>query len=281
MREKTPEDDLLQSSSPACGSPFKEIMQTLDRPPTADFTSPPRSADYIKKPSFFQSFSGRIGRSNFRLPRSASMRTPSPPPGLEQRSPPPSKPLSSPSTSFQALSRIRRSFRDTGSTSSSGSAGTRNAGANSAGPWSPKRFSSVADSADPKDKELFSLKEDLQAARDESGASKEVIALLRRQVDALQKEKETLSELQKADLTEGQLLEILRTKDCQIVDLEARDKEHTKITELQENQLEKLKEEVKTYQHMLEVSCSLFIVGGDFLCSFQFFFLPASKDWEE
>ena len=94
----------------------------------------------------------------------------------------------------------------------------------------------------------------MQAARDESAASKEVIALLRRQVDALQKEKETLAELQKADLNEGQLLEILRTKDCQIVDLEARDKEHTKVTELQENQLEKMREEVKTYQHMLEVS---------------------------
>ena len=56
-------------------------MQTLERPPTAiDFTtSPPKSADYYKKPSFFQSIARN--KPNFRLPRSASMRTPSPPPG--------------------------------------------------------------------------------------------------------------------------------------------------------------------------------------------------------
>ena len=35
-------------------SPFKDLMQTLDRPLTADFTSPPKSADYYKKTSFFQ-----------------------------------------------------------------------------------------------------------------------------------------------------------------------------------------------------------------------------------
>ena len=36
------------------------------------------------------------------------------------------------------------------------------------------------------------MKEDLQAVRDEAAASKEVIAVLRKQVEELQKEKETL-----------------------------------------------------------------------------------------
>ena len=104
LKEKTPEDESTLKES----SPFKEIMQTLDRP-HYDFTSPPKSADYYKKTSFFQSFTRN--KPNFRLPRSASMRTPSPPPG-DQRSPPPSKPLSSPSTSFQALTKIRKSIRE-------------------------------------------------------------------------------------------------------------------------------------------------------------------------
>ena len=36
------------------------------------------------------------------------------------------------------------------------------------------------------------MKEDLQAVKDEAAASKEVIAVLRKQVEELQKEKETL-----------------------------------------------------------------------------------------
>ncbi len=62
LREKTPEDEASANNSNSASSPFpkdsyspfKEIMQTMERPPTADFSSPPRSADYYKKPSFFQ-----------------------------------------------------------------------------------------------------------------------------------------------------------------------------------------------------------------------------------
>ena len=42
------------------------------------------------------------------------------------------------------------------------------------------------------DRELLNIKEDLQAVRDEASASKEVISVLRKQVEELQKEKETL-----------------------------------------------------------------------------------------
>ena len=56
---------------------------------------------------FFTSFART--KPNFRIPRSASMRTPSPPPSSSgfdyQRSPPPMKTLASASTSLTALSR--------------------------------------------------------------------------------------------------------------------------------------------------------------------------------
>eukprot|EP00095_Tigriopus_kingsejongensis_P002735 maker-scaffold226_size249562-snap-gene-1.19 protein:Tk02735 transcript:maker-scaffold226_size249562-snap-gene-1.19-mRNA-1 annotation:"tbc1 domain family member 2b-like" len=224
LKEQTPEEDVALKES----SPFKDIMHTLERP-SFDFASPPKSADYYKKTSFFQSFTKN--KPNFRLPRSASMRTPSPPPG-DQRSPPPSKPMCSPSTSFTTLSKIRKSMRDK----------------KPPGPatFSPKRF------MDDKDREISTLREDFQASKDEASASKEVIALLRKQVDSLQREKETLTELQRHNFDDSQLLEILRTKDGQIVELETSAKDNQKVIDMQENQIDKLKEELKTYQHMLE-----------------------------
>ena len=70
LKEKTPDGGELGSSSErlhkgpahlhlkdASGSPFREIMQTLEKPPpfNIDFNSPPKSADYVKtKTSFFQ-----------------------------------------------------------------------------------------------------------------------------------------------------------------------------------------------------------------------------------
>ena len=49
----------------------------------------------------------------------------------------------------------------------------------------------------------------LQATQDDATASKEVINILRKQVQTLQREKETLSAM-KPELSEGQLLDILR-----------------------------------------------------------------------
>ena len=60
-------------------------------------------------------------------------------------------------------------------------------GSSSAAPWSPKRFGN-----DDRERELAILREDLQASKDEGAASKEVIAVLRKQVESLQKETETL-----------------------------------------------------------------------------------------
>merc|ERR1712223_1051652 len=85
-------------------------------------TSPPKSADYAtKKTNFFQNFTRN--RPNFKIPRSSSMRTPSPPAGHSGLMSPPAKPLGVSSTpgSFQALTKIRKSLRDKKSNSSAAS----------------------------------------------------------------------------------------------------------------------------------------------------------------
>ena len=140
--EEAEEDDNEENEKDK--SPFKDLMATLEKPadlsaypgtPVSLFqhhnvTSPPRSADYCsKKTTFFQvSPDPQCGncknllffllilgldfqnltrnRPNFRMPRSSSMRTPSPPgggPNSGLLSPPPNKPLGASSTpgSFQ------------------------------------------------------------------------------------------------------------------------------------------------------------------------------------
>nr|XP_053655434.1 TBC1 domain family member 2B-like isoform X1 [Cherax quadricarinatus] len=69
-------------------------------------------------------------------------------------------------------------------------------------------------------RELTSAKEDLTATQDEYEASREVIDLLQKELDALQQEKATLISLDRSDLTDKHVLEILRGKDRHIVDLE-------------------------------------------------------------
>lgn len=256
-------------------SPFKDLMATLEKP--SDMTaypanaaalhyhhhhhsnviSPPKSADYCsKKTSFFQSFTRN--RPNFRLPRSSSMRTPSPPASTHSGmlSPPHNKPLGASSTpgSFQALTKIRKSLRDKKSASS---AGLTNTGGSS--PWggvSPAKTSIGMlgrSSSEAVDRELINVKEDLQAVKDEAAASKEVISILRKQIEELQKEKETLSSLQKPDLDDGHLLEILRSKDIQIVDLESETRERLVEADKLTSAVEKMKSEVTTYQDLIEV----------------------------
>ena len=61
------------------------------------------------------------------------------------------------------------------------------------------------------------------------------------------------SQLQNPGLDDGQLIEILRTKDGQIVELESQATENQKLIDLQASQLAKLKEEVGTYQQLIEV----------------------------
>ncbi|XP_042203732.1 TBC1 domain family member 2B-like [Homarus americanus] len=68
--------------------------------------------------------------------------------------------------------------------------------------------------------ELTSAKEDLAATQDEYQASREVIDLLQKDLDSLQQEKATLISLDRSDLTDSHVLEILRGKDRRIVNLE-------------------------------------------------------------
>ena len=61
--------------------------------------------------------------------------------------------------------------------------------------------------------------------------------------------------MQRTDsIDDTHLLEILRTKDTQIVELEAKARDHQKVIDLQENEIAKVKDEVTTYQQLLEVS---------------------------
>ncbi len=68
------------------------------------------------------------------------------------------------------------------------------------------------------------------------------------------------TELQKPDFDDGQLLEILRGKDVQIVELENQTRELTKECDMKEQQLQKLLEELKTYKDFLEVSAAAVVV---------------------
>ena len=84
--EKSPDESSKESS------PFKDIFATMERP--ADISTP-RSADFYGKKSFFQNFTRK---ASLKLLRSSSHRMPSPT-SMELKSPPPSKPFSSPTHS--------------------------------------------------------------------------------------------------------------------------------------------------------------------------------------
>ena len=95
----------------------------------------------------------------------------------------------------QALSKIRKSLRDKKSSSTSGipatSAGSDvNAPVTGNTPNTPALARTFSEAIDHR--EITNLKEDLQAVRIKASADEEVISVLRKQVEELQKEKETL-----------------------------------------------------------------------------------------
>ena len=93
---------------------------------------------------------------------------------------------------LQALTKIRKSLRDKKSSSTAGlpSISTNAVTGQTTSPGlSPRSGRSFNDAID---RELLNLKEDLQATRDEASASKEVINVLRKQLEEVQREKETL-----------------------------------------------------------------------------------------
>ena len=93
----------------------------------------------------------------------------------------------------KALSKIRRSLRDKKSSSSAGLvSGHQTPPLAAQGSVKGSSFLGRSSSEAVTDRELMNMKEDLQAVQDEAAASKEVIAVLRQQVEELQKEKETL-----------------------------------------------------------------------------------------
>lgn len=83
-------------------------------------------------------------------------------------------------------------------------------------------------------------------------ANKDIITALKCQLATLEKEKETLVEMQ-PHLAEGQLLDILRDKDEQIVSLETKIREKDTMIERLNNKIAKHEKELSTYAHIVEV----------------------------
>ena len=83
-------------------------------------------------------------------------------------------------------------------------------------------------------------------------ANKDIITALKCQLATLEKEKETLAEMQ-PHLAEGQLLDILRDKDEQIVSLETRIREKDSMIEMLQHKIGKHEKELSTYAHIVEV----------------------------
>ena len=82
--------------------------------------------------------------------------------------------------------------------------------------------------------------------------NKDVISSLHSQVAELEKERDTLSDMQ-PNLQEGQLLTILREKDHQIVKLESQIRDKGKIIEMLKCRISKVEKELSTYAHIVEV----------------------------
>ena len=79
-----------------------------------------------------------------------------------------------------------------------------------------------------------------------------MISVLRKQIQKLQKEKETLSAMQ-PELAEGQLIDILRDKDEQIVELESSLREREKEKEILDEKMSKLDQDAAAYLQLIEV----------------------------
>ncbi|XP_013784589.1 TBC1 domain family member 2B-like [Limulus polyphemus] len=106
--------------------------------------------------------------------------------------------------------------------------------------------------------QMMSLKDDLVTVEDELFASREVIKVLHKELDAAFMEKDTCSRLNRGT-TQEKYLQLLNEKDQQLVNLthdyraQQQDMEiiHQKVTGL-ESEVEELKERVKLYQELLQ-----------------------------
>ncbi|XP_050686247.1 TBC1 domain family member 2B-like [Eriocheir sinensis] len=83
--------------------------------------------------------------------------------------------------------------------------------------------------------DLIMMQEEHTATQDEYQASREVISVLQKELESLQQEKATLISLDRSDLTDHHVIEILRGKDRRIVQLEHETQESAKeIAHLEE-----------------------------------------------
>ena len=91
-----------------------------------------------------------------------------------------------------------------------------------------------------------------KASEEEASASKEIIFDLQKQLKTILKEKETLETMQ-PQMAEGQLMEILREKDAQIVKLEGDIRDRMENEEKLRENISKLEKELLTYAHIVEI----------------------------
>ena len=61
------------------------------------------------------------------------------------------------------------------------------------------------------------------------------------------------TKLQRPEINDGQVLEILRQKDSQIVGMESMDREKQRELDLKQSELDKIQAELKVYKDLIEV----------------------------
>ncbi|CAG0879469.1 unnamed protein product [Darwinula stevensoni] len=98
-------------------------------------------------------------------------------------------------------------------------------------------------------KQIANIQLDMEALKDGANASEQVIEILRQQVDNLTREKETLIQLLRSDLTEAHIVAILREKDEQLLENDCRMKD----LESQVSQIHKMRSQLELYEEILKV----------------------------
>ncbi|KAK7021911.1 hypothetical protein SK128_021334 [Halocaridina rubra] len=237
-----PESGLLQEHKPIVlqvSDPLQDLMKPVMRPTDTEKRDSPH-----KNPSPLMD--ARLALSNLlpsqkKIFRTSSESSKSPTSPIASRA----SPFSSPSAedlSFGNISRkLRSSLRGKRSSSFEGPEGLD---------VTPLHSTKIAcRKCEELTRELKSLKEDLSATQDEYNASREVIDLLQKDLDSLHQEKCTLIQLDRSDLTDTHVLEILRSKDHHIVDLEHKNQKLT-------NEVAVLSEQVSSaeshHEHLTE-----------------------------
>ncbi|XP_076052021.1 TBC1 domain family member 2B-like isoform X2 [Oratosquilla oratoria] len=215
-----PLDDLLMPISPKDAKPTQPIST-----PSPSSSSSPLSALSSLLPNAPRSIFKNVSDGRSKSPSSLS---PSP---LRHRVSSPHSPIEEQHSFGKFGKKFRESFR---AVKRSPSTENRD-GLDTCGGISPPV---ACRRCDQLRKQLSSTQEDLVATQDELRASRQVIDLLRQELASLHRQNDTWSALDHSDLTDSDLLAILRQKDRQIVALEFQHQEEGSSSSRLSTQLE-------------------------------------------